>query len=816
MISMDMNGQVNMTAKVTAEFDDSSVLQQVKNSPLASPIQNGEENGVSYTIKDSSDIVKTNSEILKEFGTNITEVSDNFRTLSDSILKANQNLNSLGQNKIAQATTDKRPLAEEDDKYQRLQAFSEITEQSTEAIKNNSEIWKEFGDTMPEMIKNFRYMNELVANVNRNLPTVGRHITSEDRKKEQIDNYKRQNFMGLVNTGSNVVQSLASGNVFGAGTSIAGGAANALNNVSAMAKIEELTGLSKSMLLAGGAITAGVAVFKGGKALADAYQKEMPTIFGTGKAFGETDNDRALGLYRLVNEKNIGTGLDTDEFNSLVQSLRKQGVGNNYRSVVNQANEAASIAQTTARLAYATGGDANQYAQLAGLMSRYGGSKDVASDLNYLVSAGKASGLNDSQIPEFLSGIQKVMEDGIAKGFTRSSTEVADTLLMFSKMSGNSAFWQGEQGARVLNQANAGIANATALNKTEDIIVYQAFSKVYDDAKMRKELGTKENNGTYVEDSRYGNMMQMIEGGLNADNFGTLMEYVKGAYPDKDAQWEAIRNMTGLNYRGAARIMNLDYTKFNNTEDLQKEIEKITKDLDNQNNETKWKESLNSMNETMATIGSKVFSLEASGLRGIANNVKKLADHFVKTPVSAPVISDNNVHRKAQEKNGELGTDYYKTAKSVSERVNEEFSEGEKALFKSRTANTWDNGDGAALEDAYNKVKNFNVYEWDEKGIIKDKKGNYKVDSTIGDLSLFGAMAEMDSDHIGQLLEKGKVSKAALSSAVENSEEFKKAFDKAKGWTGTITADKELGKLAQLLDKIYSQLEAGITVNENR
>ena len=48
--------------------------------------------------------------------------------------------------------------------------------------------------------------------------------------------------------------------------------------------------------------------------------------------------------------------------------------------------------------------------------------------------------------------IEKAMEEGIAKGYTRSSKEVADTMLMFAKMSGNPNYWMGEQGQRMLSQ----------------------------------------------------------------------------------------------------------------------------------------------------------------------------------------------------------------------------------------------------------------------------------------------------------------------------------------------------------------------------
>ena len=515
-----------------------------------------------------------------------------------------------------------------------FQSIPETIGNSTDEWKANTAIMKEFGNIMPEIVKSLRQMNDAVVRNNQNLPTLVPKAkkTSDELKQERIDALNRQNVIGFFNTGSNMIQSAANGNVGGSVINGVSGMTSTVNNLSQMANVSEMTDLAKGLMIGGGVLTVATAAIKGGKALADAYKDAMPTIFDTGKAFGTTDNDLSMALYKDVNKYNNGTNLDNAAFNSLVVSLRKQGVGNDLTSPFEQAAMAGSIAETTSKWAYATGGDVNQYANLAGIMSRYGGSKNVSEDFNYLVSAGYASGLNDSQIPEFLSGIQKVMEDGIAKGFARSATEVADTMLMFSKLSGNNAFWQGEQGAKLINQASAGLAGATSMSKTSDIIAFGAINRAYDAEGLKKALN-KNNENLYLNGSNYVNEMMMLEQGLNKDNFGALMGGIYSATGgNRDSQVERIRQMFGLNYTGARRLQEL-YDEYENKEldaNFEKKLQNITESPTNQNDETAYRKSVNKIAEALQTMGQPVFNLELKGISGIADNVKNIADFLTK------------------------------------------------------------------------------------------------------------------------------------------------------------------------------------------
>ncbi len=496
-----------------------------------------------------------------------------------------------------------------------LQAIPESLNDSTESLKSNTALFKEFGNMMPEMIKNFRAMNDAVVRTNQNLPSIRKNVTSEETKKKRNEELARQGLLGFFNNGNNILASYANGNVGGVTQGVIGGSVNTVNNLSKMAENADNADLAKLLTKIGiaGAITG--AVVKGADVLANKYIDEMPTIFDSGRAFGDMSNAGAMSIYNKINEYNRGTNLTIDEFHGLAQSLRKQGLGNGLDEA-SQLDLVGSVSKRVGQLAYMTGGDANQFTQLAGMMARYGGSKNVAGDMDYLVAAGRASGLNDSQIPEFLSGIQKVMEDGISKGFTRSATEVADTLLMFSKMSGNNAYWQSEQGARTINQANAGLASATSLSKTSDILAFRAFSRAYN-GKEKDALG----KDLYMADGDYVNTMMLMEKGLNAQNFGSIMSTIGETTDSKVGQIERLRQMFGLNYTGAVRMFNLNRDDFKSEADFEAELKKIQNDPEMQNNETRNQKALNDIKVAVVNVGEGLANMKIAGMDGISTAV---------------------------------------------------------------------------------------------------------------------------------------------------------------------------------------------------
>lgn len=482
-----------------------------------------------------------------------------------------------------------------------LDTFTDSIDQAESAYRENTALMKEFGDMLPELLKNLKSMSDTLSKFNQNTPrNVPQGGGGRSGGGGNADANMQQSVLNVANAGSSAVQSVANTNIAGALLNGLNNGANSFRNMGKAANSGGMDGLGSLLGGLGTGLLVGAALLKAGDTLANKYIDEMPTIYGTSRAFGVTSDSGALSIYQGLNSYNRGTGLRTGEFLDTVQTLRRQGLGNNAGSVSGAVDQSGRVAEVTGRWAYATGGDANRYAELAGYMGRYGGSKDVAGDFNYLVSAGKASGLNDTQIPEFLAGIQQVMEDGIAKGFTRSSKEVADTMLMFSKLSGGSEFWKGEQGAKTLQQINSGIASATGLSKTEDILLYTAMDRAFDGKNGRKTKAGQLGKELYDDKVGYVNNMMLLEQGLNSQNFSAIMSSLSAYGDDEEAKIEALRKMTGLNYTGAMRLYKLNQNS--NGKATNTQLEKILKDPSNQNLETRNAESLNKIHEDVVVI----------------------------------------------------------------------------------------------------------------------------------------------------------------------------------------------------------------------
>ncbi|MBO7692543.1 MAG: hypothetical protein J6W16_07265 [Methanobrevibacter sp.] len=664
------------------------------------------------------------------------------------------------------------------------QAFTDAQDDSIDSIKNNNALMKEFGNIMPEMLKNFRAMNDIVARTNQNLPAIGHIKTSEELKQKRIDDYSRQGLVNLFNNGSNIVQSYANGNVSGMALSGVNAISNTTNNLSKMAETADMANLAKG-LVAGGVVAAiAGAVIKGGDALASKFIEEMPIIYGTGRAFGSTSDFDSMTSWMKINEYNKGTGLDVDTFQGLAQSLRKQGVGNNL-SRAEQLSLAGSIAQTTGRWAYYSGGDAGQFANLAGIMSRYGGSSNVAGDFDYIMSAGLASGLNRNQLPEFLSGIQKVMEDGIAKGFTRSSTEVADTLLMFSKMSGNNAFWQGEQGAKLLNQMNSGLASATGMSKTTDILAYRAIAQAYNG---KQEDALKE---LYLDDGGYVNNMMLLEQGLNKNNFGSVMGAIVDSSTSTEGQIERIREMFGVNYTGASRILQLYNSKGGKVTDT--DINDIIQSPENQNKETRNQEAINDIKTAVVAIGEDMAELKIEGMELVSSNVQRIADF---------IVGDADA-KEADKQYSEL----YKTLTPAQKaEFNDSLSltatsQERLALLKQYIAG------GVGVPESVNSTKLYSDYasgklkkkiRWGT--VIKDLNEMPKyIDETYGSeiLSMFGGDTDAAKDFMAQLQKSKKFTDKVVQETKDKS----------------VTKEEKQDTI-NLLKEIKKRLDEGFTMTQ--
>lgn len=803
----DMNDIVSTTNRSLAEFrriimsDNGNNTYRQKNNrnePIVTENKTISQSLLDENIQSSPDYLQENTGFTPDYSQN------------------NNNSNSqYGENNVYDNLSQETNIDLEKQKdIESEQRYNEIQEEYSEGIKNSTVAFKELNDFLPEMLKSFRAMNDIVNRTNQNLPALGHVKTKEEQKKALIEGYHKQNFLQLVNGGSNAMQSFAGGNVGGGLLSGVNTVSNLANNASKMAGAEDLTGLAKGLAVGGVAALAVGAIGKGVDSLANKYIEEMPTMYNAGRAFDTTSDNRSMINYQKLNEYNKGTGLENDAFVSLASSLRQQGVANDEKDSSKQVDIVGKIAETTSRWAYATGGNAEQYANLAGLMSRYGGSKDVESDFNYLVSAGKASGLNNTQIPEFLSGIQKVMEDGISKGFTRSATDVADTLVMMSKLSGNNEFFKGEQGARLINQVNNGISRATSLSKTEDILVYSAFDKAYSPEKQKEKL---EETGQYVEGAQYVNTMQMIERGLKADNVGVLMDYINNNYGTEDEKIEALRNMTGLNYSGASLFYN-SITKAQK-EDIKlsdEDIEKITKAPENQNNETNYKQALNDIKTSVVNMSEKLGDLKIKGMDAVARDVKRIADKVggVEKRQEKEKIIENEEKRKDEGK--KIVSDLTDLQKS--ELVDNGVYQIKDASARQAAINGYLDWNGIGMPDNWNSNKVYSDYE---NGQLKTKlhgwtqQDNYAfTNSTYGNyiLGLANGDEEKAKSFMHSLIYKGD-SKEEKKIYKEGEKYRDKMISTANN--DKVITEQEKAETVEILKKIYNMFANGITVTEH-
>jgi hypothetical protein len=127
-----------------------------------------------------------------------------------------------------------------------------------------------------------------------------------------------------------------------------------------------------------------------------------------------------------------------------------------------------------------------------------------------------------------------------------------------SKLSGESALWTGEQGARRLGQMNNSIAGATGLKSIEDVTVFSVADQlmksqgIKDEAGMDAFLGKDAvYTGTYVD------TMQLMEQGLKSPTvLRNLMKSVQGmeGMGNTAGQIERYKNMFDLNYAGASQV----------------------------------------------------------------------------------------------------------------------------------------------------------------------------------------------------------------------------------------------------------------------
>ena len=369
------------------------------------------------------------------------------------------------------------------------------------------------------------------------------------------------------------------------------------------------------LMAAGGIAEIGGAIAKywAGDARADiaegeAYRKTLAGTNGLNKLYTNggsvSDNSRkAASTLREGTNLAVDTGLSTEEFLQLATSYSRFG-SKSGTDAMKQARDIALWAQST-------GTDAGLITNFLGTARRYGDNSDV---LGYASQARQAAGLTKAQNTEFLQGLQTVIEDGISNGYIKSTEDVSKTFVMFSRLSNNNPLWQGEQGAKRLQQMNSGIAGATALQSVSDVIVAGAARDVLagKDINARNKLLNGRASGTYIDE------MLLMEQGTNPEMFGAIAKTVEGLEGGNyAAKVERYKDIFKLNYAGAVDVAAMaDKIGKNGYTEAQfaKEVAAMQKDTKYQSEETTWQNKINEIATNEALISQSKFWVNVSHL----------------------------------------------------------------------------------------------------------------------------------------------------------------------------------------------------------
>ncbi|GHU22154.1 hypothetical protein FACS1894164_03940 [Spirochaetia bacterium] len=319
------------------------------------------------------------------------------------------------------------------------------------------------------------------------------------------------------------------------------------------------------------------------------------------------------------------SGYSGEEGMHLVQQLAKQGLG----------ERAYTTADQVFRFERGTGADRDALTQAAAKSARYGGG-DI---LRTAYQGTKASGLEKGQFQEFLTGLERIFEEGIEKGFVKGAAEITRDLTFLSEMSGNDTMWTGEQGANRLSQMNSAVQNAVNLSSVSDIQTYRAARNL-----VNSEQGADIFNRVMSPDGSGNNPSTKFRG----DSLDTLLLMERGASPelvheqmniidsiagndrlDRAAQ---LKNTYGFNWTAAAQFDEMYQTRGKDlsSAELQKEIEKYQSDPGSFDSMDKQLlVSQKSLETAMAELGhtfseSKLAELKIAGVAGIDATVDKI------------------------------------------------------------------------------------------------------------------------------------------------------------------------------------------------
>lgn len=568
-------------------------------------------------------------------------------------------------------------------------------------------------------------------------------IASQQQKQQKSG--VQDKMLGAINTLGASISQFAKGDYAGAAISGVRGAGVGLRNMGkdrlAQDPNDETGKLLKNL---GFAVSIFSTVAQAGNALAEAYEKAEHNMVGLNRLYvqhhhnleennklelkyfnlaSRNQSGRYMGQYSAELGMNTYTGLKTDEFLDAVANAAQYGTkrtsvldknGNaKSQETIDDENMFLAMQETQklGQMSYATGVDLGAMQEFQGTIRRMGGEggareKDSGKAVQIAYGALNATGMEKSQFGELLAGMQRVLEDGIESGFTKSAREIAGEFNMFAKLSGNNPYWQGKQGAERIVSMGHSIAGSTALSSADDVIMYKAAQSALSQMDKEKRLeitGEGKWNNTPID------TYLMLEHGATPEFMGEYFKTVQGIYGDNTrGQIEEYKRGFDLNYTGAVKLYELS-KKAGSMEDkdYEKEVEEIQ--LTYGSNESKMIAAQNTLNNTVVNIGEKLENMKIAGLDKIGVAVQGIYDFLIHenkmpnvgvfTPSDASDQPAYNKLRKAYED------------KNTSGEVKADF---ENAMYKlgaldpqKIAALNWDNTLNAGIANSANPLQQF-------------------------------------------------------------------------------------------------------------
>lgn len=590
-VSVEMNGRVSLDGAEQAASGIRGISQATAEANRQFE-QFAQGNQVAEALKVIQRLFEENARAVGSFAESMRAAGSEQGAFSRQAMSAFQGASP--QSAAASRNTPAIPGAAGADREQRIRDLDRNIEDLTETLRELID------RTNRGESDDFRGINNISQAINQ-LEAEKRRLEADEKEDERKDD-RLSRFFGFdkiaqaVNLIGNVAQAgytyrqdVANGNFVGAerrmGTSIAGNIGGAATSIGTGLMATGVGVIPGAIIGGAGLLTSLISrIVEGGGAADDAeaaaYERNFQSKYGAARAFRDMGGDMrenartANGMYSEAFRAAAGTGLDTNEILDLMARAASYGAGE---------SAARSMARNAGLWEQETGASRDSLMRLQGTAERYGlGSNALATAYGGLV----ASGMGRGQFDEFLNGLQSVIEDGISNGFTSSAEEVAQSLTLFARLSGNSPLWQGQQGAQRLVSMNHSLSNATNMASVNDMIVY----------------GALDTGGGYIE------TMKNIERGLNDPKaFGKIAEAIKNLEGGNTAAMtERFRQIFGVNYTQAEQLLRMSEKigrpGYTNAQ-FQRDIKAAGITPDTQTEYTFWKDKENAINNALNRIG---------------------------------------------------------------------------------------------------------------------------------------------------------------------------------------------------------------------